>query len=351
MKARQIAAGHDLEPQPGLAPRLPEPQPALEKRIMKTLKGEKVKLFTGSANPQLARDIAAYLEVPLGHAIVTKFTNEEISVKIEENVRGNDVFVIQPTCHPVNDSIMELLIMIDALSRSSANTITAVIPYYGYAKQEKKTTGREPITAKLVANLITVANCDRVIVIDLHAPAIQGFFDIPVDNLYGLPVMVEYFVKRGLTGSNIVVVSPDAGGVARARTFAEKIDASLAIIFKRRPRPDVSEVTEVVGDVQGKVAIIIDDMISTGGTLVNAANALLARGATQVYAAATHGILAGNGVQVIQDSAIEEVVVTDTIPISEAARSNKFTVLSVASLLGEAIRRNYFHMSVSKLFA
>ena len=318
---------------------------------MKTLKGEKVKLFTGNANPELARDIATYLEVPLGNAVVSRFTNEEIQVKIEENVRGNDVFVIQPTCFPTNDSLMELLIMIDALSRSSANTITAVIPYYGYAKQEKKTTGREPITAKLVANLITVASCDRVIVIDLHAPAIQGFFDIPVDNLYALPVMVDYFIKRGLTGSNIVAVSPDAGGVARARTFAEKIDASLAIIFKRRPRPDVSEVTEVVGDVQGKVAIIIDDMISTGGTLVSAANALLARGATKVYAAATHGILAGNGVQIIQDSAIEEVVVTDTIPISEAARANKFTVLSVAPLLGEAIRRNYFHMSVSKLFS
>jgi len=322
----------------------------LEKEDMKSLKGEKVKIFTGNANPQLARDIAAYLEVPLGKAMVGKFTNNEIAVKIEENVRGTDVFVIQPTCHPVNDHLMELLIMMDALSRSSANTITAVVPYYGYAKQEKKTSGREPITAKLVANLMTVASADRLIVVDLHAPAIQGFFDIPVDNLYSLPVMVNHFVKRGLTGSNLVVVSPDAGGVARARTFAEKLQASLAIIFKRRPRPDVSEVTEVVGDVSGKVAVIVDDMISTGGTLVNAANALLARGATKVWAAATHGILAGDAINIIGNSAIEEVVVTDTIPIPAFAREGKFVVLSVASLLGEAIRRNYFHMSVSKLF-
>lgn len=322
----------------------------LEKEEMRSLKGEKVKLFTGNANPQLAKEIAAYLDVPLGKAMVGRFANNEIAVKIEENVRGTDVFVIQPTCHPVNDSLMELLIMMDALSRSSANTITAVVPYYGYAKQEKKTSGREPITAKLVANLMTVASADRLIVVDLHAPAIQGFFDIPVDNLYALPVMVSHFVKRGLNDGNTVVVSPDAGGVARARTFAEKIQASLAIIFKRRPRPDISEVIEVVGDVNGKVAIIIDDMISTGGTLVHAANALLARGATKVYACATHAILAGNAIELIENSSIEEVVVTDTIPVPAYAREGKFLVLSVASLLGEAIRRNYFHMSVSKLF-
>ncbi len=322
----------------------------LEKEEMKSLKGERVKLFTGNANPQLARDIATYLDVPLGKATVSTFTNGEIQVKIEENVRGTDVFVIQPTCNPTNDSLMELLIMIDALSRSSANTITAVVPYYGYAKQEKKTAGREPITAKLVANLLTVAKADRIITVDLHAPAIQGFFDIPVDNLYSLPVMVQYFVKSGLAGGNVVVVSPDAGGVARARAFAEKVGASLAIIFKRRPRPDISEVTEVVGDVNGKIAIMVDDMISTGGTLVNAANAILARGATKVYACATHAILAGQAVEIIQNSAIEEVVVTDTIPVPAFALANKFVVLSVASLLGEAIRRNYFHMSVSKLF-
>jgi ribose-phosphate pyrophosphokinase len=322
----------------------------LEKEEMQSLKGEKVKLFTGNANPQLARDIAVYLDVPLGSAQVGRFTNGEIAVKIDENVRGTDVFVIQPTCHPSNDTLMELLIMIDALSRSSANTITAVIPYYGYAKQEKKTSGREPITAKLVANLITVASADRVITVDLHAPAIQGFFDIPVDNLYSLPVMVQHFRRRQLTGPNIVAVSPDAGGVARARQFAEKIQASLAIIFKRRARPDVSEVIEVVGDVNGKVAIIVDDMISTGGTLINAANALIERGATKVYAAATHGILAGDAVDIIQNSCIEEVVLTDTIPTPPLAMEGKFVVLSVASLLGEAIRRNYFHMSVSKLF-
>lgn len=321
-----------------------------EQEEMKSLKGEKVKIFSGNSNPQLARDICTYLDVPLGKATVGRFTNNEIMVKIDENVRGTDVFVIQPTCHPVNDSLMELLIMIDALSRSSANTITAVIPYYGYAKQEKKTSGREPITAKLVANLLTVASADRIITIDLHAPAIQGFFDIPVDNLFSLPVMVSHAQKRGWDGKNTVVVSPDAGGVARARAFAEKIHASLAIIFKRRPRPDVSEVTELVGDVKGKTAIMIDDMISTGGTLVGAANALLDRGAVRVCALATHGILAGDAVNIIQKSNIEEVVITDTIPVPPLAHSSKFVVLSVAPLLGEAIRRNYFHMSVSKLF-
>jgi ribose-phosphate pyrophosphokinase len=321
-----------------------------EQEEMKSLKGEKVKIFTGNSNPLLARDICTYLEVPLGKATVGRFTNNEIMVKIDENVRGTDVFVIQPTCHPCNDSLMELLIMVDALSRSSANTITAVIPYYGYAKQEKKTSGREPITAKLVANLLTVASADRIITIDLHAPAIQGFFDIPVDNLFSLPVMVSHAKKRGWDGPNTVVVSPDAGGVARARAFAEKIHASLAIIFKRRPRPDVSEVTELVGDVAGKTAIIIDDMISTGGTLVGAAHALLDRGAVRVVALATHGILAGDAVNIIQNSRIDEVVITDTIPVPARALEGKFVVLSVAPLLGEAIRRNYFHMSVSKLF-
>lgn len=321
-----------------------------EQEEIKTLAGEKVKIFTGNSNERLARDICTYLDVPLGRATVGRFTNNEIMVKIDENVRGTDVFVIQPTCHPVNDSLMELLIMIDALSRSSANTITAVIPYYGYAKQEKKTSGREPITAKLVANLLTVASADRIITVDLHAPAIQGFFDIPVDNLFALPVMVAHARKRGWDGANTVVVSPDAGGVARARAFAEKIHASLAIIFKRRPRPDVSEVIELVGDVKGKTAIIIDDMISTGGTLVGAVNALLERGAVRVCAIATHGILAGDAVNVIQKSDIEEIAITDTIPVPPIARQGKFVILSVAPLLGEAIRRNYFHMSVSKLF-
>lgn len=322
-----------------------------EQEDMQSLKGEKIKIFTGNSNPQLARDIAAYLELPLGKATVGRFTNNEIMVKIDENVRGCDVFVIQPTCHPVNDSLMELLIMVDALSRSSANTISAVIPYYGYAKQEKKTSGREPITAKLVANLLTVASVDRIITIDLHAPAIQGFFDIPVDNLFASPVMLAHVEKRGWTGAGTVVVSPDAGGVARARAFAEKIHASLAIIFKRRPRPDVSEVTELVGDVAGKTALIFDDMISTGGTLVGAANALLDRGAVRVVALATHGILAGDAVNIIEDSRMDEVVITDTIPVPDQAAHGKFSVLSVAPLLGEAIRRNYFHMSVSKLFS
>ncbi|HEY4000550.1 MAG TPA: ribose-phosphate pyrophosphokinase [Candidatus Xenobia bacterium] len=318
---------------------------------MKTLKGERVRLFSGNANPALAQQIAAYLDVPLSKALVSRFTNGEVQVRIEENVRGNDVFVIQPTCPPVNDNLMELLIMIDALSRSSARTITAVIPYFGYAKQEKKTAGREPISAKLVANLITVAQASRVITLDLHAAAIQGFFDIPVDNLYAQPIITEYFqMEKKLDNGGIVVVSPDAGGVARARSLAERLNATLAIIFKKRPRPDVAEVMEIVGDVKGKVAVIVDDMISTGGTLVNAAWRLKEEGATAVYAAATHAILADQAVDLIVKSPIEEIIVTDSIPIPAYALRAKFKCLTVAELLGEAIRRNHFNLSVSKLF-
>ncbi len=324
----------------------------LEKDKMKTLKGERVRLFSGNANPALAQQIAAYLDVPLSKALVSRFTNGEVQVRIEENVRGNDVFVIQPTCPPVNDNLMELLIMIDALSRSSARTITAVIPYYGYAKQEKKTAGREPISAKLVANLITVAQCSRVITLDLHAAAIQGFFDIPVDNLYAQPIITEYFrTKKNLVEGNIVVVSPDAGGVARARALAERLNATLAILFKKRPKPDVAEVMEIVGEVKGKTAIIVDDMISTGGTLVQAAYRLKEEGATQVFAAATHAILADKAVDMIMRSPIEELIVTDSIPIPSYALESKFVCLTVAELLGEAIRRNHFNLSVSKLFA
>lgn len=312
---------------------------------------ETLKLFTGNANPELAKEIADYLGIRMGKALVSRFANEEIQVKIEENVRGRNVFVVQPTCTPVNDHLMELLIMIDALRRASANTITAVVPYYGYAKQEKKTSGREPITARLVANLITVAGADRVITVDLHAGAIQGFFDIPLDNLMALPILADYFTKKDFKNHNTVVVSPDAGGVARARTFAERLGSTLAIIFKRRPRPDVSEVIEVVGEVKGKRALMIDDMISTGGTLAAAADILMERGATEIYACATHPVFAHKAYKLLEKSAIKELIVTNTIPLpEEALQSGKIKVLSVAPLLGESIARIYNNQSVSELF-
>lgn len=322
----------------------------LDEREQPTLEGENMVLFTGNANPQLAQAIAEYLEVPMGKALVTQFTNGEIRVQIEENVRGAEVFVVQPTCGAVNDTLMELLIICDALSRSSAKTITALIPYYGYARQEKKTAGREPITAKLVANLITTAGADRVVTVDLHAGAIQGFFDIPVDNLMAMPIVVEYFRRKNIPKDELVVVSPDAGGVNRARIFAERLGAGLAIIFKRRPRPDAIDVIDLVGDIEGKTVLIVDDIISTGNTLVRGVEMLMSRGAKRVFAAATHPILAGEAVELIENSPLEEVIVTDTIPVPSAAQRGKVTVLSVAPLLGEAIRRNYFHLSVSKLF-
>jgi len=314
-----------------------------------SLKGENVRFFTGNSNRALAQSICDYLDVPLSSATVTKFQNQEIQVKIEESVRGKDVYVIQSTCKPVNDNLMELLIMIDALSRASARQITAVVPHYGYAKQEKKASGREPISAKLVANLITVAGADRVITIDLHAAAIQGFFDIPVDNLYAMPIMTDYVLNDGkFDNKDLVVVSPDAGGVARARGFADKVGTSLAIVFKRRPKPDEAVVMDIVGEVKGKDVLIYDDMISTGGTLIKTAEALIEKGAKEIYAFATHPIFAGSSIDIIEKSPIKEIVVTDTIPIPRA--SSKIKVLSVAPLLGEAIKRNYFNLSVSKLF-
>lgn len=327
----------EVLPKPVIAPKIPA--------------NEAFKLFTGNANPKLASDIADYLGMRLGHATVSRFANDEIQVKIEENVRGRNVFIVQPTCEPVNDNLMELLIMIDALRRASANTITAVVPYYGYAKQEKKTSGREPITARLVANLITVAGASRVITVDLHAGAIQGFFDIPLDHLMALPILADYFKQKGFKNHNTVVVSPDAGGVARARTFAERLGSTLAIIFKRRPRPDVSEVIEVVGEVDGMRAVIIDDMISTGGTLAAAADVLIKKGALEIYACSTHPVFAKNAVEILDQSSIRELVVTDTIPVpASALKSGKIKVLSVAPLLGEAIRRVHGNQSVSELF-
>jgi len=315
-------------------------------------------LFSGSSNPELAREIARRMGFhDIGKAFVGTFANEECRIEIHENVRGADVFVVQSICKPpvpgksVNDSLMEMLLMIDALRRASAYRITAVIPYYGYAKQDKKTKGREPISAKLVANLLTTAGVQRILTVDLHAAQIQGFFDEPVDNLTASFILANYLMNtRKLRGPGTVVVSPDAGGVARAEAFAKKLDTSVAIVFKRRPRPDVNEVSEVVGDLRGKAAIIIDDMISTGGTLVKAAEAILERGATEVITCATHGIFAASAAQKLNDSAINEIVVTNTVPVPHEIRGSKIKVLSVAPLLADTIRRISTNRSVSEIY-
>jgi ribose-phosphate pyrophosphokinase len=312
---------------------------------------KKVCLFSGNANPELARDIAAYLETPLGKIKVQRFSDGETFVEINENVRGVDAFVIQPTCSPVNDHVMELLIISDTLRRASAATITAVIPYYGYARQDRKVAPRTPITSKLVADLIESAGVDRVVSIDLHAGQIQGFFTIPVDHLYGMPVMLEDYLKKNFD-SSAVVVSPDAGGVERARAYSKRLNSSLAIIDKRRERANVSEVMNLIGDVKGKQCIIVDDMIDTAGTLTGAAKALMDFGATRVVACATHGVLSGPAIQRIMESPLEEVVVSDTIPLSPAARTcSKIKQVSMARLLGEAIKRIHSSDSVSSLFA
>ncbi len=309
-----------------------------------------VRIFTGNANRTLAEAICRRLGLPLGRAAVKTFSDGEIAVEIEESVRGWDVFVVQPTCPPVNDHLMELLVMMDALKRASANSISAVIPYYGYARQDRKVNPRVPITSKLVADLITVAGADRVLTVDLHAGQIQGFFDIPVDNLYATPVLMEEF-RRRFSSDDLVVVSPDAGGVERARAFAKRLDAGLAIIDKRREKANVSEVMNIIGDVRGKDALLLDDMVDTAGTLTAGARALKENGARRVYAAATHPVLSGPAVERIVNSPLEELVVTDTIPLGKAAReSGRIRVLSVASLLGEAIRRVTECGSVSSLF-
>jgi len=308
----------------------------------------RLQVFSGNANIALAREITSHLHQNLGRAMVSQFRNGETRVKVEENVRGSDVFVVQPTSLPVDHHLMEMLIMIDALKRASSKRITAVVPYYGYAKQEKKTTGREPITAKLVANLITTAGADRVLTMDLHAPAIEGFFDIPVDHLQAGPLLVDYFKAKDLR--DVVVVSPDAGGVTRANHFRERLGAGLAIIAKQRPEPDVSEVLEMVGDVEGKTAIIVDDMISTGGTLVEAAKALHERGAVRVFACATHGIFAGAAFDKIMESHLEEIVVTNTIVLPPEAAVAKIRTISVAALFAEAIMRIHKDLSLSTLF-
>lgn len=309
---------------------------------------KRLKLFTANANVQLAEEIASYLGVRLGDAKVKRFSDGEISIAIDESVRGADVFIIQPTCSPVNDHLMELLIMIDAMRRASARRITAVIPYYGYARQERKARARDPISAKLVANLITAAGARRVVAMDLHANAIQGFFDIPVDHLPGVPILAEYYRNKNL--DNVVVVSPDIGGVTRARNLAERIGADLAIIDKRRPRANVAEIMHLIGDVKGKTAIMIDDIIDTAGTITQGAQALMERGAKEVLVCCTHPVLSGPAVERLEQSVIKEVVVCNTIPVPPEKKIPKIKVLSVAPLLGEAIIRIHEDLSVSKLF-
>ena len=308
---------------------------------------EELRLFTGRANPELAEKIAMYLKIPLGNIEIKTFSDKEIYVKINESVRGKDVFLLQPTCPPSNENIMELLIMIDACKRASAKRITAVIPYYGYARQDKKDEPRVPITAKLVADLISTAGADRVLTMDLHCAQIQGFFDIKVDHLFAAPVIIDYFRKKGL--ENLVVVSPDVGGVVRARAYAKRLKAPLAIIDKRRPRANEAEVMHVVGEVRGKDALIVDDIVDTGGTLLAAVDALKKEGVRDVYASCTHPVLSGDALNRICKSPLKEMVVTDTIPLRKK-EDGKIKVLSVASLLGEAIKRIHENRSVSSLF-
>jgi len=312
---------------------------------------KKVCIFSGNANPLLAQSIASHLETPLSKIKVTRFSDGESFVEINENVRGVDAFVIQPTCSPVNDNVMELLIICDALRRASAGSITAVIPYYGYARQDRKVAPRTPITSKLVADLIQASGTTRVVSVDLHAGQIQGFFNIPFDHLFAMPVMLEDYLKKHFDAS-AVFVSPDAGGVERTRAYSKRLSASLAIIDKRRERANVSEVMHLIGEVRGKDCIIVDDMIDTAGTLAGAARALQEKGAKKVVAVASHGVLSGPAVQRIVDSPLTEVVVSDTIPLSDVAKScSKIKQVSIAKLLAEAIKRIHSSDSVSSLFA
>ena len=311
---------------------------------------KELKLFSGNAHRALAGEIAQYLRVPLGEADVTRFSDGEVFVQINENVRGTDVFVVQPTCPPVNDNLMELLVMIDAFKRASAERITAVLPYYGYARQDRKVQGRVPITAKLVADLLTAAGVDRVLALDLHAGQIQGFFNIPVDHLFaGPPVIVDYLLKKDLRDP--VVVAPDAGGVERARAIAKRLNAGLAIIDKRRDRPNVALMMHLIGDVKDKDAIVIDDMIDTAGTLAQAVGALEREGARRIIAGGVHAVLSGPAIERLKSAPLEEIVVTNSIPLSPEKQLPIMTVLTVAPLLGEAIRRIHDEESVSTLFA
>ena len=310
---------------------------------------ERIRIFSGNANLDLAGKICGSLGVPLGKDNVTTFSDGETRVEINENVRGMDVFIIQSTCTPVNVTCMELLIMIDAMKRASADRITAVIPYYGYARQDRKVAPRAPISAKLIADLITTAGANRVLSMDLHAGQIQGFFNIPVDNLFATPVLLEYFKKR--FQEDTVIVSPDTGGVERARAFGKRLGATLAIVDKRREGPNEAQVMNIIGDISNKKVIILDDMIDTAGTVVQAASALKEAGALDVSVCATHPVLSGPAIERIEHSCIQEVIVTDTIPLHDQARTcSRIKVLSVSTLLSEAVRRIYYNDSVSSLF-
>ena len=311
---------------------------------------KRVSIFSGNANPALTTEICQALEFPLGKSKVSRFSDGETFVVIQENVRGVDTYVVQPTCSPVNDSVMELLIMVDALRRASAGSITAVIPYYGYARQDRKVAPRTPITSKLVADLIVAAGVNRIVALDLHASQIQGFFNIPFDHLFAMPALLDQHLREHY-GRDVVIVSPDAGGVERARAYAKRLNGSLAIIDKRRERANESEVMHIIGEVEGRRCLILDDMIDTAGTLVNASNALMKAGAKSVAACATHAVLSGPAVQRIKESSLSEVVITNSIPLSDEARATgKFKVVSVARLLAEAIRRIHHSDSVSSLF-
>ncbi len=325
----------------------PSEHPAMAEQRQRNL-SERLAILSGNANPQLAQAICRELGVPLADSYMGRFSEGEIRVKINDNVRGKDVFVVQPTCPPTNDNLMELLIMIDAVRRASARRVTAVVPYYGYARQDRKDQPRVPITAKLVANLITTAGTDRVLTMDLHAGQIQGFFDIPLDHLYAVTVFEQYVRQKGL--EPIVVVSPDVGGIKMARAYAKRLRAGLAIVDKRRSSPEATEVMHLLGEVKGKTCLLVDDLIATGSSLVEAADALQEAGATAVYACVTHPVFSGPAHSRVDSSCLKELMVTDTIPIAEQNRSSKMTVLSVAPLLSEAIRRIHYEQSISVLF-
>jgi len=309
---------------------------------------DKMIVFSGNSNKDLASSICKNLKLKMGHGLISRFSDGEVRIKIEENVRGKDVFVIQPTCPPVNENIMEFLIMIDALKRASANRITAVMPYFGYARQDRKDQPRVPITAKLIANLITVAGANRVLALDLHAGQVQGFFDIPVDHIFAIDVFVDYFKKIG--ENNLAIVSPDVGGIKMARAYAKKFRAGLAIVDKRRNSPDATEVMHILGEVKGKNVIMVDDIIATGSSLVEAAGALKKAGAKKIFAAVSHGILSANAVEKLENSDIDYLVITDSIPLGEEKKSKKIKIVSVSKLFAEAIKRIHFEQSISVLF-
>lgn len=312
--------------------------------------GKNIKIFTGNAHPALAEEIAGILGLKVGDSKVGKFMNGETSVDINETVRGADVFVVQPIFDPVNDNFMELLVMLDAFKRASAGRITAVVPHYAYARQDRKAKARQPITAKLVANLIRTAGADRVLTMDLHAPQIQGFFDIPVDHLVGIPIIGKYLSANDNLKDDLVIVSPDIGGVKRTRKLSEWLNAPIAIIDKRRPQPNVSEVVNVIGDIANKKVILIDDIIDTAGSIVNGAEALIKLGAKEVYACCTHAVLSGPAIERLQNSVIKEIIILNTIPLTPEKTIDKIKVLSVAPVFAEAIKRIYDDVSVSVLF-